>query len=678
MTRATDALFVAAPPFDATDAAEAAEQFIEAVEAFENGGPDTEAECLRLGSKLGLNLQGIKAQWLDARRLKRQDAARHNAPSIEPDIEPEIEPDVVLNGAVPSATEPKLVRRPKWAQDDADAEARVAAMRAEVLAKAKAASLNGSSTIYSLRSQSTPTTAPTIEPETAQSDLDYSSAVGRVQLPAVIPPPAKAKTATAAVELQSALPCDVANQFLADRYWNVETSLSTLLFWQEQFWRWKDNRWRVVDPSTMRSEMYGYLDKAWLLVPRGGWQTYSPKSADVSNDIDALKARVNLEPDVLMPAWLGEKLSAPVADLRDLIPCENGLLDVETRQLLPHTPRFWSANVLEFAYDPTAHAPRFEQFLQELWPGEAHEETRQAVLEMIGVCLTDETKYQKMWMFVGQKRSGKGTLGRVIQGLIGKANYLGTTLQSFGEPFGMENWIGKKVVVFSDANVDGIDRKRMATITERLKNTSGEDPQNINRKNIKYWEGQLTARIIFFSNELLGFRDDSTALASRFITVQMTESFFGHEDKELTNKLLSERAGILNLALTALDRLRSRGAPLQPRSGEAMGEDLARLTSDIAAFIEDRCEIGAAYSDLSSKFFDAWRGWCEAREVRYGWGLSQFGAKLRAASPGLITESRPRSGGVGRPTMLHGIGLRKKGKPMDQVVQAGTGGTGGK
>ena len=82
MTRSTDTLAaVAAPPFDATDAAEAAEQIIEAVEAFENGGPDTEAECLRLGSKLGLNLQGIKAQWLDARRLKRQDASRHNAPN---------------------------------------------------------------------------------------------------------------------------------------------------------------------------------------------------------------------------------------------------------------------------------------------------------------------------------------------------------------------------------------------------------------------------------------------------------------------------------------------------------------------------------------------------------------------------------------------------------------------
>jgi putative DNA primase/helicase len=506
--------------------------------------------------------------------------------------------------------------------------------------------------------------------EDAEWKARVEAAKAKAAEPEPEPEPAAAPAQPAAtrdvVELESAAPCDVANQFLAERYWSAETSLSTLLFWQDQFWQWRDNRWRVVDANTMRAQMYGYLDKAQIKMFRGGYVTYSPRSADVSNDIDALKGRVNLEPEVLMPSWLGLGATAPVGDIRELIPCRNGLLDVATRRLHPHSPRFWSANVLEFDYDPSARAVRFEQFLRELYPNDA--DTQQAVLEMIGLCLTDETKYQKIWMFVGQKRSGKGTLGRVIQGLIGQANYLGTTLQSFSEPFGMQSFIGKKVVVFSDASVDGIDRKRMATITERLKNTSGEDPQNINRKNLTYWEGKLTARMIFFSNELLGFKDDSTALASRFITVEMTQSFFGHEDKELTDKLLAERAGILNLALAALDRLRERGSVLQPDSGREMGENLARLTSDIAAFIEDRCEIGAECSGLSSGFYTAWQSWCEARGVRYGWGLSQFAAKLRAACPGPIHESRPRGNGPSRPTMLHGIGLRNAVKPGLEVV----------
>jgi phage/plasmid-associated DNA primase len=250
-------------------------------------------------------------------------------------------------------------------------------------------------------------------------------------------------------------------------------------------------------------------------------------------------------------------------------------------------------------------------------------------------------------------------LGRLLGGLIGRENYLGTTLQSFGEPFGMESFVGKKVVVFSDAIVDGIDRKTMGRITERLKTISGEDKQHINRKNRTYWEGYLSSRLIFLANELLAFRDDSGALASRIITIEMKQSFYGREDKGLTEKLLAERSGILNLALAALDRALARDELIQPSSGRSMGEALGRLTSDISAFIQDKCQVGVDEQGLAQQFFDAWKPYCQDRGIPQGLNLSAFTAKLRAAAEGPIRESRPRSGGTSRPTLLHGIGLRK-------------------
>jgi putative DNA primase/helicase len=58
---------------------------------------------------------------------------------------------------------------------------------------------------------------------------------------------------------------------------------------------------------------------------------------------------------------------------------QNGLLNVRTRKLLGHTTRFWSPNVLEFGYDPKAKAPRFEQFLEEIFPGD--KEAQQGLVE---------------------------------------------------------------------------------------------------------------------------------------------------------------------------------------------------------------------------------------------------------------------------------------------------------
>jgi putative DNA primase/helicase len=367
-----------------------------------------------------------------------------------------------------------------------------------------------------------------------------------------------------------------------------------------------------------------------------------------------------------MPAWLVG--NAPAENLRELVACQNGLLDVRTRAKVPHTRRFWSPNVLEFDYDPSAKAPRFEQFLEEVWPGD--DEAQQSVVEMMGLLLTDETKYQKAWMFVGPKRGGRGTIGRLIRGLIGKENYVGSTMHSFGEPFGMQSFIGKKVAVFSDARLDGVQRKYLSVIAERLLNTTGEDPQDINRKFLGYWSGTLKTRLLVFSNELLRFQDESGALASRFITNRMTQTFFGREDEELTNKLLAERSGILNLALDALDRLRERGKPLQPASGLQMARDLENLTSDILAYVEDRLEVAPKLSATAERLFVLWNGWCEEKKISHGWGLPQFSEKLRAACP-TIRSSRPRVNNPGRLTTFYGIGVRRaklKAVDLDVVV----------
>lgn len=46
-------------------------------------------------------------------------------------------------------------------------------------------------------------------------------------------------------------------------------------------------------------------------------------------------------------------------------------------------------------------------------------------------------------MFVGPRRGGRGTIGRLLKGLIGAENYAGSSLKAFRELFGMESLIGE-------------------------------------------------------------------------------------------------------------------------------------------------------------------------------------------------------------------------------------------
>src|SRR5262249_45104166 len=212
--------------------------------------------------------------------------------------------------------------------------------------------------------------------------------------------------------------------------------------------------------------------------------------------------------------------------------------------------------------------------------------------------------------FVGPRRGGRGTIGRVLRGLIGAENYIGTSLKAFSEQFGMENFVGKKVAVFSDARLDGVLQRNLSTMTERLLMITGEDEIHINRKNKKYWNGKLTTKIVTFSNELLRFQDESGALAGRFLTFRMQQSFYGREDENLTDKLLAERPGILNLALDALDELRQRGKLLQSGSGVEMAERLGDLTSDVKVFVEECCNVGVSFEVRVSEIFIRWQDWC--------------------------------------------------------------------
>jgi putative DNA primase/helicase len=325
--------------------------------------------------------------------------------------------------------------------------------------------------------------------------------------------------------------------------------------------------------------------------------------------------------------------------------------------LLPHTPRFWSPNALDIAYDHRAKAPRFKQFLEEIWPGDKN--AQQCLLEMFGLCLTDVTKYQKLFMFVGPRRGGRGTIGRVLRGLIGADNYIGTSLKAFSEQFGMENFVGKKVAVFSDARLDGVLQRNLSTITERLLTITGEDEMHINRKNKKYWNGKLSTKLLIFANELLRFQDESGALAGRCLTFRMQQSFFGREDESLTEKLLAERPGILNLAMDALDELRERGKLLQSASGVEMAERLGDLTSDVKVFVDECCDVGEKFQVRVSEIFVRWQDWCAAHNTRHGWGSNQFSEKLRSVLP-TLTSGRPRKDNPERLTVLYGVGLKEK------------------
>jgi putative DNA primase/helicase len=444
----------------------------------------------------------------------------------------------------------------------------------------------------------------------------------------------------------------VARQFVEENYTDPGGAL-LLRHHRGDSYAWDGTSWPEAEERRVKADLYRWLEPAHY------WKTtkevpelvpFEPTRYKIANVAEALHAVGHVDAALTPPAWLDEQPTVPAAEV---VAMANGLLHLPTRTLSPHTPSYFNLHALPFDYDAGAPRPkRWHRFMQELWDDDV--EMIETLAEVFGYVLSGATGQQKIVMAIGPKRSGKGTIARVLTGLLGVHNTAAPTLASLTTNFGLSPLIGKPLAVISDARlgtrVDGI------VAVERLLSISGEDSITVDRKYREPWTGRLPTRFVILSNELPRFSDSSGALASRFVLLTLGVSFYGREDPTLTDTLLGESTGIFNWALEGLDRLLERGHFVQPSAALEALRHLEDMSSPVGAFVRDACDVGPAHEIDKDVLFYAWKTWC-AEEGRDRPGTKAvFTRDLRAAVPGLLPR-RLRDGDQRR-HVFQGIALR--------------------
>lgn len=407
--------------------------------------------------------------------------------------------------------------------------------------------------------------------------------------------------------------------------------VSRVRFWRGTFWRWRRGWYEELPLSEVRAHLTNHVNQHYAKLT----------TSIVGNCILQLQAQTLLGSHVEPPSWLGDR--EPPFSAAETLVCRNGLLhlpgylDGAEGHFRPLTARFFSTCGLDFDFDPEALQPvEWLKFLASLWPDD--QDSIDTLREWFGYCLLPDTSQHKILMLIGPKRSGKGTIARVLRRLVGERNSAAPTLASLGTNFGLQPLIGKTLAVIGDARLGG--RADLPQITERLLSISGEDAQTIDRKGIEATTCTLPVRFVLLSNELPRLNDSSGALASRMILLRLTESFFGQEDKSLTDRLLAELPGILLWAITGWDRLRRRGYFEEPATAEDMRQEFADLTSPILAFIRDCCFVGPEHETSRDGLYATYQEWCKRAGRQHVEDKAGFGRALHAALPQLKSGFR--------------------------------------
>jgi putative DNA primase/helicase len=318
-----------------------------------------------------------------------------------------------------------------------------------------------------------------------------------------------------------------------------------------------------------------------------------------------------------------------------IINFENGLFDVKTKVLRPHTPDVLSTLRIPVTYDPSARCPKIEKFLQEI----LREDDIKIMLEFFGYALIPDYSIPVVLILLGDGSNGKTQLLLLLGRFIGKGNYVSVSLQDIENyPFAVANLEGKLL------NIQGDLSSKWLSGVGMLKQLSGQDPIYANRKHRDPIGFDNVARLVFASNKPPKIEEDTLAVWRRILPVNLPNKFGGKdgqkEIKNIVNTIATpqELSGLLNLALEGLDRVLTNGDFSYQGTFDERAKHYTTASDPARAFVAERCSTGPSLKVLKSELYQAYVQFCGDHKVQVS-GEAQFGKDLRQV-PGLSLSDK--------------------------------------
>lgn len=269
---------------------------------------------------------------------------------------------------------------------------------------------------------------------------------------------------------------------------------------------------------------------------------------------------------------------------KELICINNGILNIHTKDLIPHSANKIFLAKLNINFKVGAKCELINKFISEI----VKEKDKDNLLELFGYCLLRDHPIHRAFMLVGSGSNGKSTLINLLKTFLGIKNCSSVSLQDIeNNRFSVANLYNKLANLYPDLSADALKS------TGKFKLITGQDVIGAEQKFGKHFIFQNYAKLIFATNTLPRTKDDTDAFWRRWIIINFPNSFKGKEaDKKLLEKLTTEEelSGLLNLALEGLNNLINRGEFSKVDTLEETRERYIRMSDSVKAFILDHIE----------------------------------------------------------------------------------------
>lgn len=242
----------------------------------------------------------------------------------------------------------------------------------------------------------------------------------------------------------------------------------------------------------------------------------------------------------------------------DLIAFENGVLDLNTGELLPFSPDYIILNKIPWNYVPGAYDQVTDDTLNRICSG--NQEIRMLLEEMVGYCFYRSNKFRKSFILTGKGKNGKSTFLKMLRYALDKDsddNVSSLDLNDLNDRFSKVRLYGKLANIGDDISEDDLHGKGISIFKKAV---TGE-AFTVEFKGQDGFDMKSYATLIFAANTIPRFNGSGlTAIKDRLVIIPFEARFTKDGDNynpNIIKDLMSKSAieYLVKLGVQGLQRI---------------------------------------------------------------------------------------------------------------------------
>jgi len=228
----------------------------------------------------------------------------------------------------------------------------------------------------------------------------------------------------------------------------------------------------------------------------------------------------------------------------NLITVENGIYNISTMELTPHTPTNLSKVLIPCSFIENVSGISETKFWKYLIStctvnGKLDEDMSDDILELMASCFVKNKVDEKSFILLGNGDNGKSVLLLLLNSMLGRDNVSNVALQDLvSNPFAAARLDGKLANIYTDLKSTALKNE------EKIKNLSSGEPMHVEHKYQDGFDMVTYAKLIFSCNQFPKVYDQSDGFFRRWIIIQFRRKFaLGDPDRDekLKEKLINNQ-----------------------------------------------------------------------------------------------------------------------------------------